>query len=50
MFTHGNPFRRSLSDSLVMKSISTEEEIERLDAFNVTIHGEEVEGLGADEA
>jgi len=45
MFTNGNAFRRSLSDSLVMKSISTEEEIERLDAFNVTIHGEEVEGL-----
>jgi predicted N-acetyltransferase YhbS len=45
MFTHGNPFRRSLSDSLVMKSISSEEEIERLEAFNITIHGEEVKNL-----
>ncbi|MBN1122836.1 MAG: GNAT family N-acetyltransferase [Anaerolineae bacterium] len=45
MFTNGNTFRRSLSDSLVMKSISTEEEVEQLEAFNISIHGEEVKNL-----
>lgn len=40
MFTNPHPYREPLHDSLVLKSISTEDEIARLSAFNLHIHQE----------
>ncbi len=41
MFTDPNPIRELLANGLLLKSISTDEEVERLAAFNATVHEEE---------
>lgn len=39
MFTSTTPYEKSLGDNLILKSISREDEIDRLAQFNATIHG-----------
>ncbi len=47
MFTSTIPYEKSLGDNLVLKSVSREDEIDRLDQFNAIIHGLEDTGLTA---
>lgn len=42
MFTESTPYRRAISDTLTLKSLSTRDEAERLAAFNAMIHGDSV--------
>lgn len=41
MFTSTTPYIKPLGDGLVLKSLSTPEELDRLAAFNLHIHGED---------
>lgn len=42
MFHNVTPYTQTLTNGLILKSISTPEEIDRLAAFNVAIHGDEI--------
>lgn len=45
MFTPTNPIVKPLDNTLFLKSVSTEDDIERLAAFNKTIHGGDTDGM-----
>ena len=45
MFTSTTPYVESLGNNLVLKSVSTEDEIVRLGAFNERIHGEGLDAM-----
>lgn len=40
MFTNANPITRDLGHGLILKSVSTSDDVKRLGAFNLHIHGE----------
>lgn len=42
MFHDVKPYERPLSNGLILKSISSEDEVERLAKFNVAMHGDEM--------
>lgn len=42
MFHDVKPYHRALSNGLILKSISSEDEVERLATFNVAMHGDEM--------